>query len=974
MALNSINTNVAAYYAQSNIGKASTSASLSISRLSSGQRIVRASDDVAALSAGTSLRTNVTTLKQALVNSSQGSSLLQVADGALSQVTDILQRQKAIAVQAGSGSLTDSERSFLNEEFSNLSEEIDRLVSQTNFNGVNLLDGSLSESVNVVDNKAAANTARASINFAINPGDATVLFLNGQTFEADIVTGTTAGVVNTDNIVFTIGGTVQQTIDSLVTTLNSINNGSTTGSLAAAFTLGQADVQALTQAAYSREGNSLVIESRGGGASAQRYLINTVSATAITAIGAASVSGAGGTSSYIMFSGALGVASTTVVASAVAAAAATPFTIGQVLTAHTGVAGTTFTLFTVQANDTLQSLVDRVNAQTDTTGFTAQIIGRSGAYNIQLSVNRVTINGSYLTANATDITTAGIAGTVALAGGLLNANTTLNDFTYYLDNDNNNLGIGTGDVVGIGVVGNNLVTDQNQLRSEISLIFPDIADADLTSTTNFGQAVPVSVTINNPNVNFNAAQDTTFNFVTTSANGPTDVQLGDTLEETLDNLVAKINSYSGNDADEFSLSQFKAFRDGNTVRIQTIAYGNTLGIDGAAGINNITTNASFTSLGASTTNSGTLANGQNGGVSTGGITNSAFIGTISGFEASYGGTANTVNASVTIGDFTYTGSNIITNASTNTSVRFVSQDGGGYFDVQLRGGAGSIVTSQAGADTFANRLNAVFSSLEFYQNRDVSSYTGNDPIITDGVVSGTLIGSSFELQGTDFASVKIDYITATAPQGSSTNGSLVISINGEEYRTAGNIGSQLGAYQPIRLINQNDGNKILTFNTGAVPIDFSTDAKAASFETALEKAFGVGDGSAELRFQVGSTTADTLGVGINNISTRSIYGGQVLSVATAAGAAAASDVLDAALDAVTATRATVGALQSRFNFASANIESSLQNQDAARGVLLDTDIAAESTAFATSQVQLQAGIAVLAQANLLPQNLLKLIG
>ena len=85
-------------------------------------------------------------------------------------------------------------------------------------------------------------------------------------------------------------------------------------------------------------------------------------------------------------------------------------------------------------------------------------------------------------------------------------------------------------------------------------------------------------------------------------------------------------------------------------------------------------------------------------------------------------------------------------------------------------------------------------------------------------------------------------------------------------------------------------------------------------------------------------------------------------------------MIDAAIDAVTSVRADVGALQSRFDFAAANVESSIQNQDAARGVLLDTDVAAESTAYATSQVQLQAGIAVLAQANLLPQNLLKLIG
>ncbi len=168
MSLNSINTNIAAYSAQSNINKASNQASSSIARLSSGERIVRAADDVAALSVGTSLRTNVTTLRQALVNTSQGSSLLQVADGALAQITDILQRQKAIAVQAGAGSLSDSERGFLNQEFQNLTLEIDRLAGQTNFNGVSLLDGSLSERVDVTDNKTAATQGTGSISFTDN--------------------------------------------------------------------------------------------------------------------------------------------------------------------------------------------------------------------------------------------------------------------------------------------------------------------------------------------------------------------------------------------------------------------------------------------------------------------------------------------------------------------------------------------------------------------------------------------------------------------------------------------------------------------------------------------------------------------------------------------------------------------------------------------------------------------------------------
>ena len=98
MGIQSINSNMAAFSAQGNIGRASDNASASINRLSSGNRINKASDDVAGLAVGTSLRTTVTTLRAALDNAAQGSSLLQVADGALSQVTDILQRQKAISV------------------------------------------------------------------------------------------------------------------------------------------------------------------------------------------------------------------------------------------------------------------------------------------------------------------------------------------------------------------------------------------------------------------------------------------------------------------------------------------------------------------------------------------------------------------------------------------------------------------------------------------------------------------------------------------------------------------------------------------------------------------------------------------------------------------------------------------------------------------------------------------------------------
>lgn len=164
MALNSINTNVAAYFAQQNINKANNMTSSSIGRLSSGNRIVRASDDVAAMSVGTSLRTTVSTLKMGLLNASQGTSMLQVADGALGKMQDMLLRQKALATQATSGSLTGAERGFLNQEFQNLTQEIDRLVQTTNFNGVNLLGGGLGQGVTLASTVATAMDPTSATN------------------------------------------------------------------------------------------------------------------------------------------------------------------------------------------------------------------------------------------------------------------------------------------------------------------------------------------------------------------------------------------------------------------------------------------------------------------------------------------------------------------------------------------------------------------------------------------------------------------------------------------------------------------------------------------------------------------------------------------------------------------------------------------------------------------------------------------
>ena len=163
----SIISNSAAYSAQQNLKVASDKSNASIARLSSGQRIIRASDDVGALSIGTILRTNVGTLKTALSNTQQANSMLQVADGGLKNIGEILQRQKSLAVQANAGTLSSAERAYLDQEFQNLTKEIDRLVDSTKFNSVQLLNGNLNKSKGLdsitIDGTTAADTTTTNL-------------------------------------------------------------------------------------------------------------------------------------------------------------------------------------------------------------------------------------------------------------------------------------------------------------------------------------------------------------------------------------------------------------------------------------------------------------------------------------------------------------------------------------------------------------------------------------------------------------------------------------------------------------------------------------------------------------------------------------------------------------------------------------------------------------------------------------------
>ena len=145
--MNSINTNVSALKAQQSMVKLNNELDQAMARLSSGLRINSAADDAAGSAISSKMESQVRSLGVAIRNSYDAISMTQTAEGALSEVENMLQRIRELAVQAGNSTLSDSDRTMIQSEVTALTAEIDKIAKNTHFNGVKLLDGS-SDNVN----------------------------------------------------------------------------------------------------------------------------------------------------------------------------------------------------------------------------------------------------------------------------------------------------------------------------------------------------------------------------------------------------------------------------------------------------------------------------------------------------------------------------------------------------------------------------------------------------------------------------------------------------------------------------------------------------------------------------------------------------------------------------------------------------------------------------------------------------------
>lgn len=136
-----INTNVSALNAWRNLGLTDSALTKSLERLSSGLRINRAADDAAGLAISEKMRGQIRGLNQAVRNAQDGISLIQTAEGALNETQSILQRMRELAIQASNDTLTTEDRYQIQKEINQLTEEVQRIGTFTEFNTQRLLDG-----------------------------------------------------------------------------------------------------------------------------------------------------------------------------------------------------------------------------------------------------------------------------------------------------------------------------------------------------------------------------------------------------------------------------------------------------------------------------------------------------------------------------------------------------------------------------------------------------------------------------------------------------------------------------------------------------------------------------------------------------------------------------------------------------------------------------------------------------------------
>ena len=223
-----VNTNVQSLNAQRFLSMNTTALAKSQEKLSSGYRINRAADDAAGLQLSENLRAQIRGAGKAQANAQDGINVLNIADGAMSQITENLQRMRELAVQAANDTYNTAQRTAMQTEFNQLRLDITRISDSTQFNGVSLLNGSAPATAMILQigpNNVAANDQLAVGGLGVFADiDATALAVNANTLDTNANANTAIGAVNAAIItVNTRRGTIGAVTNRLEGAVNNLS-------------------------------------------------------------------------------------------------------------------------------------------------------------------------------------------------------------------------------------------------------------------------------------------------------------------------------------------------------------------------------------------------------------------------------------------------------------------------------------------------------------------------------------------------------------------------------------------------------------------------------------------------------------------------------------------------------------------------------------------------------------------------------
>jgi flagellin len=198
-----VKSNATAANALNNLNKTSRALSRSFERISSGQRIARAADDAAGLGVAENLRAASSSAAVAGRNTNDGISIITVAEGASSEVSGILTRMRELAVQGASETLNDTERAYVQDEFTSLSSEVARIANVTEFNGAKLTDGVVST---IAVQVGINNTADDQITITLGDLSTSTLGVDTGAIDMSDAAGASAAISVIDAAINTVSG------------------------------------------------------------------------------------------------------------------------------------------------------------------------------------------------------------------------------------------------------------------------------------------------------------------------------------------------------------------------------------------------------------------------------------------------------------------------------------------------------------------------------------------------------------------------------------------------------------------------------------------------------------------------------------------------------------------------------------------------------------------------------------------------